>query len=218
MLYTRVASVVLACCVAACAARGDAIRGSVVPTDPRSLYEALAARTVRIEVVCPNSRGESWGSGVILRTSYVATAAHVADPKCAMLVNGVRAYIVARDAKHDVAILWVPSQRRWIDIEPAYPYLGQAVVTVGYPGEYVDSEPHLALSPGYITTGVRGLWRVNTPTYAGNSGGPVFDAGGRLVGLFVSSWSLPVMGGTLPFDGAYYATPSVHVFRLLATL
>lgn len=207
----------LTCAVAACAPRGDTITTGR-SLDPREQYAALAARTVRVDVECAGRVGASWGSGVIVRTSYVATAAHVADPKCRLLVNGVRAYTVARDETADVAILWVLSQRRWIDIEPAAPYLGQPVVTMGYPGEYVDSEPHLAVSPGYITTTVGGKWRVNTPTYAGNSGGPVFDMQGKLVGLFVASWSLPVMGGLLPFDGAYYATPATHVFRLLATL
>jgi hypothetical protein len=207
------------CTVALTAACGATFSPAPVPLGGPALMEGLQARTVRVDVVCPGAKlGDSWGSGVILRTSYVATAAHVADPKCRLLVNGVPAYTVARDEKADVAIVWVLSQRRWVDLEPAAPYLGQPVVTVGYPGEYSDGQPHLAVSPGYITTTVRGMYRVNTPTYAGNSGGPVFDRAGRLVGLFVSSWSLPVMGGTLPFDGAYYATDARHVFRLLATL
>lgn len=181
------------------------------------MYESLAARTVRITAHCTGVQQPGWGSGVIIQTGIVATAAHVLKPGCELRARGVVARPAAIDLEADVALLVAPGLPPWAQVEASVPYTGQWVVTVGFPAQLLDqARPYMSVSPGYLATDLGRWYRVTAPAYYGNSGGGVFDDRGRLVGLFVAMHTAAPIDA--PVDGMYYAAPARVVFRLLEAL
>lgn len=127
------------------------------------------------------------GSGVVIAPGLVATNAHVARDNQGLVVRqGAATWIVTQvrmDPAHDLCLLTVPGLTAPAAIpapEPDGP--GQAVLAVGYPG---GRGP--VLSRGRL----RGIWHHGTgrllqsdaTTLPGSSGGGLFDAEGRLLGL-----------------------------------
>lgn len=127
------------------------------------------------------------GSGVVIAPGLVATNAHVARGNQGLVVRqGSASWLVSRvrmDPAHDLCLLTVPGLTAPAAIpapEPLEP--GQAVVAVGYPG---------GQGPVFSRGRLRGIWHHGTGrllqsdavTRPGSSGGGLFDAEGRLLGL-----------------------------------
>jgi len=127
------------------------------------------------------------GSGVVIAPGLVATNAHVARGNQGLVVRqGTGSWLVTRvrmDPAHDLCLLTVPGLTAPAAIpapEPLEP--GQAVVAVGYPG---------GQGPVFSKGRLRGIWHHGTgrllqsdaATRPGSSGGGLFDAEGRLLGL-----------------------------------
>lgn len=126
------------------------------------------------------------GSGVVVASGLVATNAHVAQDGAGLTVHRGGAVWpvtrVRRDASLDLCLLSVPGLMAPPVVpapEPEGP--GQEVLAVGYPGG------QLAAVRGRL----RGIWahgdgrllQSDAPTRPGSSGGGLFDAQGRLLGL-----------------------------------
>lgn len=181
--------------------------------DRRAQVESFLGRTVQIKVDCAGSDNDSWGTGVILGhhkgQRVIATAEHVAEEDCVMTVQGKRASIVQEDSDADVALLTIPGG--FVpDLRPSEVWLGMPVTVVGYPVDPRVGGAVLNVSPGYLTTMAKDRYRTSAPSYYGNSGGPVFDEDGNLVGLFVSMMAV----FDIPLDGNYHVTPALTVFRM----
>jgi serine protease Do len=177
----------------------------------------LAAR-LRPSVVSVRTAGRGHGAGVIWSADgIVVTNAHVVRHDHATVVlDGGRelpARLVARDPAHDLAALRVDATGL-----PAAPIgdsaalrVGQLVFAIGHP----LGEPH-ALSLGIVTSVGRTLHvggqrlpdavHADLALYPGNSGGPLADAHGRVVG--VNSMVVP--------PRLALAVPSATVARFLA--
>lgn len=160
------------------------------------LNEALAAGAdrVRRSVVQINSSGVGVGAGIVVgRSGLIVTNAHVVQRRYphVVLADGrrLRAHVAAYDRRHDLAALRVEA-----DELPAVPW-GDA--GAARPGDLVYAVGHPAGRVGAITTGVlvgvgawpglrpiRGGWLVaDLHLRPGNSGGPLVDATGRLLGV-----------------------------------
>lgn len=153
---------------------------------------AEGLRRSTVQVVSGSGRARGTGSGVIWsEAGTVITNAHVAlhDTARVQLWDGrtIEAQVKARDARGDLAMLKVEAGGlhavRWRDSRSLRP--GELVLAVGNPLGFV----------GALTTGVvhaagavnglgRGRWIQAAIRLApGNSGGPLADAEGRVVGI-----------------------------------
>jgi serine protease Do len=171
------------------------------------IAESLRRSTVQIT----NGRGQ--GSGIIVTPEgVIVTNAHVA-PRAATVQlwdgSALPARLLSRDPRRDLAVLQVQASNL-----PAAPFadsdrlrVGELVIAIGNPLGFV----------GALTTGVvhaigriRGLgaskWIQSDAQLApGNSGGPLADARGQVVGM-----------NTMVAGGLGLAIPSNSIARLLA--
>jgi serine protease Do len=152
-----------------------------VEQDVSALAERLRESVVRIGGIGPGS-----GSGVIWSADgLIVTNAHVATPERlhAELADGRRleAQLIARDPRRDLALLKVNATGlaalKSCDVSRLR--AGEAVLALGFPmgGDGVTigilhAEPHDA---HWLTADIR--------VAPGNSGGPLCDVHGRLVGI-----------------------------------
>jgi S1-C subfamily serine protease len=158
--------------------------------------------------------GNAHGSGVHLGGGYILTAAHVADGESQMTVrdeSGRRATAVPVeiDRAHDVALIYAKGfSGVSVDLSCHTPKIGQAIQIVGNP---YDTE--FMHTWGRVGTGVRKIddWAEafvgDITAGPGNSGGPVFDSKGSVVGILV--------GGYHKINGWAFIVPSSTVCRLM---
>ena len=191
----------------------------------------IAARTVLVQCDCPGTDRDGSGSGVVLLSSaagsQVATAAHVAEEGCALSVRRgegefMPAAITARNGDRDLAVLWVEGNYQVGSPLETYPYLGQAVITAGYPMQLLHpGSEELSITTGVIATknlaGEKGTYfRITAPIYFGNSGGGVWTREGTLIGISTSMAALHLPGiYPLPYPGYFYLKPSAELTELL---
>jgi len=181
---------------------------------PEAVEQALEATATRLRASVAEGRSGGTGAGTVWRRDgTIITNHHVAgrDQAEVILADGrnFRATIIARDPQNDLAVLRVPA----LDLTP---------VTVGdartlRPGELVLAVGHPFGVRGALTVGVvsnahrkasggmaRELVVADVRLGPGNSGGPLADAQGRVVGI-----NAMVVGGMA------LAVPSHLVVRLL---
>lgn len=172
-------------------------------TDLSALAERLRASTVAVRL---GRRGA--GSGVVWsRDGAIVTNAHVASAPLAEveLADGRRyaGRVLLRDARRDLALLridaddLVPLERR----DPATLRVGEMLVALGYP----HGVPN-ALTMGIAHALPGRFVSADLRLAPGNSGGPLADVAGRLVGI-----NSMVVAGNLAL-----AVPSDAVARFLA--
>jgi serine protease Do len=148
---------------------------------------ATDLRRVTVEVI---GNGHAVGSGVVWEADWVVTNAHVAPREHPIVraagAGGVPGRVVARDARADLALLHVPGLGLYaaIGAPPGELRVGSLVVAVGHPfgvrGALTTGIVHSIDSPG---PGRRSWIQSDLRLAPGNSGGPLADAGGRVVGI-----------------------------------
>jgi serine protease Do len=178
------------------------------PVGDARLAQDLAAVAARLRAVTVHvrgrGRGAGSGSGVVWRPGVVVTNAHVASGRSFVVETGegaVReAELVASDARRDLAVLRVATDRLPVAVlaTPGALRVGALVIAVGNP---------LGLS-GAVTTGIvhalpaprRGaaLILADLRLLPGNSGGPLADATGRIVG--VNAMIMRGLAAAIPSD------------------
>jgi serine protease Do len=164
----------------------------------QTLSQAVAdlVAALRPSVVTVRAAGYGSGAGVIWDTDgLIVTNAHVAtqDRTQVVLADGraLPATLVARDPARDLAALRVPERGL-----PAAPLgdstrlrVGQLVFAIGHP----LGEPHAAAlgivsAVGHVVRVAgqrfdREMIQADLGLYPGNSGGPLCDAAGRVIGI-----------------------------------
>ena len=144
----------------------------------------------------------SWsGTGFALDQGHIVTNYHVVEDAKTILIKGVngdfntelRAHIVATDKINDLAILKIHDER-FISfgtipykIKNSISDVGESVWTLGYPMTNVMGD-EIKFTDGKISsrTGVQGdmsVYQISVPIQPGNSGGPLFDNYGNIVGI-----------------------------------
>ncbi|HZT77383.1 MAG TPA: trypsin-like peptidase domain-containing protein [Vicinamibacterales bacterium] len=142
------------------------------------------------------------GTGFVLsRDGYIATNYHVVKnaTRIELRLQGqarsLSATVAVKDTRNDLAILRTekPIQANGAPVtfaDPSLVKVGQDVYTLGYPlGDLMGST--VRLSTGTIDS-VFGLdddprvFQISTPVQPGNSGGPLFNKDGQLVGIVVA--------------------------------
>ncbi len=173
------------------------------------------------EAVAPVRDSKYSGTGFALTADgYLVTSAHVIKGADSLLVESrdhrrYRAERVYADTKHDLAILRIkdPSFKPFAKLPYTFKAgqadLGERVYTLGYPREdVVYGEGALSARSGY--DGDTAFYQVSIPLNPGNSGGPLLDGQGNLIGV-VSSRQDDVLG-------AAFAAKSSFLVRLVDSL
>jgi S1-C subfamily serine protease len=164
---------------------------------------------------------ESSGTGFALTSEgYLVTSYHVIQGADSVLVEGrdrkrYHAEPVYSDVKHDLAILRITDKkfsgfgRLPYAIKAGQADLGERVYTLGYPREdVVYGEGALSARSGF--QGDTAFYQVSIPVNPGNSGGPLLDERGNLIGV--------VSGRQNDAQSAAFATKSSYLVRLVDSL
>lgn len=172
------------------------------------------------------------GSGTgffVTEDGYLITNFHVVNGATSCMVRTRQgkfpARVVKSDEKNDLALLKV------IGNFPALPVgnsrsarLGDPVFTIGFPNTDVQGiEPKLTRGDINSLAGIRDdprHFQISVPVQPGNSGGPLVDAAGSVVGVVtmrLGDWRTLKLTGALP-QNVNYAVKSSHVQELIAAV
>lgn len=159
----------------------------------------------------------STGSGFRVATGRFVTNYHVVEGCRTLRINGtVSARVGASDPWNDLALLMASGDRgRSAVIRPTPPRLGEDVTVSGYPLQGMFSG--LTVTTGTINrlSGVRAdsrLLQISAPVQPGNSGGPLLDVSGNVIGVVVGKLdALKVAGATgdIPQNVNFAVNPSL---------
>lgn len=156
----------------------------------------------RVEPPAMTLEGSSVGTGWPTVDGYVVTSNHVVAGCNEVVIisrlgEQLPARIALRDQVKDIAILEVSDARK---LPPALPLakkktrLGAAVFTIGFPRvQYMGRSPKLFTG---VISSVNGLhddpasYQTTVPIQPGNSGGPLLNMNGEVVGLVTSMLGL----------------------------
>jgi len=177
-------------------------------TDPRPLPALDPGAPLPVE-----AGPGSTGTGFFLGPRTLVTAAHVVA-RCEQiaLADGSALDLVAIDPELDVAVLTAPRPApSWLSLADGAPArLGQRVHAAGFP-YYAIAGTALHLTSGNVSA-LAGIdddprfFSFSAPVQPGNSGGPLIDAKGAVLGLVVARLSedfIVEATGTLPQNVNY---------------
>jgi formylglycine-generating enzyme required for sulfatase activity len=167
-----------------------------VKTYPTLSMYANAARKA-IEEAQP----KKWtGTGFALNNNYIVTNNHVVDGAKTISIQGINgdfnhkynAEVIKTDKVNDLAIIKVngttiPSASIPYAVKVGTAEVGEEVFVLGYPLTSTMGE-EIKLTTGVISskTGFQGdvsIYQISAPIQPGNSGGPLFDSKGNVVGI-----------------------------------
>jgi serine protease Do len=169
----------------------------------------------------PTNPGKFGGTGFALTADgYLVTSAHVIQGADSLLIESrnhqrYHAETVYSDVKHDLAILRIKDAkfsgfgRLPYTFKGGQADLGERVYTLGYPREdVVYGEGALSARSGF--GGDTAFYQVSIPVNPGNSGGPLLDGQGNLIGV--------LSGRQDDVQSAAFATKSSYLVRLVDSL
>ena len=162
----------------------------------------VAADLRRITVEVRDETG-SLGAGVLWPTGHVVTNAHVARRHHLALgfADGRRldGRLVARDESMDLALLSIAGAEicRATPMDSTAPRIGSLVIAVGHPfGVRGAVTVGIIHGIGPLVRGGRPWIQADLRLAPGNSGGPIADAAGRVVG--VNTMVMSALGLAVP--------------------
>ncbi|MBD2770361.1 trypsin-like peptidase domain-containing protein [Hymenobacter sp. BT664] len=171
-------------------------------------------------IVVPKENKVSGTGFALTSDGYLVTSYHVIQGADSLLVEGrdrqrYHAEPVYSDVKHDLAILRITDKkflgfgRLPYAIKAGEVDLGERVFTLGYPREdVVYGEGALSARSGF--EGDTAFYQVSVPVNPGNSGGPLLDERGNLIGV--------VSGRQNDAQNTAFATKSSYLMRLVDSL
>jgi serine protease Do len=158
------------------------------------------------------------GTGFAISSNgYIVTDYHVVKDADSVYVQGVdgksyRTKVIYSEPGADIAVLQItdPSFKTFGAIPYAFKKvdtdIGENVFTIGYPRDA------MVLGPGFLTasTGFRGdttQYQVSTPVDFGNSGGPLLDSKGNVIGI--------INAKETHVEGAAFAVKSSYLLKTI---
>jgi serine protease Do len=163
-----------------------------------SWYASARERAPADKSVGEKEGGPSFGTGFFVADGYVLTNYHVIKScsKAFVKYPGYRAepaYEAGSDEINDLVLLRTKLPNQGVAEFRFQPKLGEPVASYGFPlGQVLAPEGNFTLGNITGTTGIGGDTRhfqMSAPIQPGNSGGPVLDMSGHVVGAAVASLS-----------------------------
>lgn len=172
--------------------------------------------------------GVGFGAGFYITENIIVTAEHVASGGELLRIisrdNLYRSFpgkILAKDNKTDLAFIWVEEKGVPLQIRTDPVTIGETVYALGHPlGIEFSVTKGIVSRKIQIPSGVQrgqhyiaGVVQIDAAINGGNSGGPILDENGKVVGLasFIASPS----GGNV---GLNFAIGSIHIQRILESV
>jgi serine protease Do len=163
------------------------------------------------------NKGKFSGTGVALTSDgYIITSFHVVKGNDSVYVENEKlgrltATIAGFDETNDLAILKVNDTASILGPLP-YSFqffgsdLGEEVFTLGYPkDEIVYNEGSISSNNGY--EGDSNAYQISIPVHAGNSGGPLLDEKGNIIGV--------ISGKQGETEGIAFASKSQNLMKMI---
>lgn len=170
--------------------------GELIKSYPTASMYADALKKAQEE-----AKPTEWtGTGFSLKDNYIVTNYHVVDGAKSISVLGINgsftkgygAEVIATDKHNDLAILKVyginiPSANIPYSVKTTTAEVGEEVFVLGYPLTSTMGE-EIKLTTGVVSSrsGFQGdvsLYQTTAPIQPGNSGGPLFDSKGNVIGI-----------------------------------
>lgn len=147
-----------------------------------------------------NTTPQIWtGTGFALNNNYIVTNYHVVENAQNISIQGINgdfsvkylAKVIATDRVNDLAILSTiyknPSNNVPYSVKTSMSEVGEEIFVLGYPLTSTMGE-EIKLTTGVISskTGFQGdvsIYQISAPVQPGNSGGPLFDKKGNVIGI-----------------------------------
>lgn len=167
-----------------------------------------------------NARLISGGSGFLIDPKgYIITNAHVLKGSGAVVVNSkgqeFNATIAHIDTDRDLAIIkindpeYTPQKSLPYTIRRNSSDLGEEIFTLGYPrNDIVYGEGYLSARSGYNSDSL--TYQVQISANPGNSGGPVFNSNGEVIGILSTRQA--------EAEGVAFAVKSKNIYRMVDEL
>lgn len=169
----------------------------------RSMYEAAFKKATE-EASLP----QKWtGSGFALKDGYVVTNHHVIENAKSIKIRGIKgdfsqsynASVAISDKNNDIALIKINDSNFQgfgnipYAIASTTSEVGEDVFVLGYPLTATMGD-EIKYTTGVISskTGFQGdisLYQISAPIQPGNSGGPLFDSKGNIIGIVSSKHS-----------------------------
>ena len=180
-------------------------------------------------------RKAGWsGTGFALNQGHIVTNYHVVENANTILVKGIkgdfniefRAKVVATDKANDIAIIKIDDERFKgfggsipYKIKRAMSEVGESVWALGYPMIGTMGE-EIKFTDGKISarTGLQGdvsTYQISVPIQPGNSGGPLFDNYGYIVGITSSGLNKLYSEQTIQTENVNYAIKTNYLYNLI---
>ncbi len=214
----------------------DTAKSSAPPSPPaskagwESVFAVAGPAVVRIDVTqCEGSGGS--GSGFVVAPDLIMTAAHVVAGARTVSVRGEAGSLQAAEVigiapENDVALVRLasPSSATPLSFATELPDRGSSMAVVGFP-LYAET---LQISEGimsglprpveYSDQSVEEAFVTDAATNPGNSGGPVLDRDGRVLGLVSGGqvWEGWDPETRIPVQGTNYVVPAKDLQPYLA--
>jgi hypothetical protein len=165
----------------------------------------------------------SSGSGFLIRPGIVVTNAHViaksvvekitvsfpSDPRGERFFNAKLLYV---NYKRDLTVLKVESDLPPLKLATRAPRVLDKIIVIGSPGSYEgpvkNSVNRGEISNEQVVLDKLTWFQHNAPTNHGNSGGPIFNAQGEIIGVVC-------LGGKPGTQGMNYGIPAADVQKAL---
>lgn len=170
-------------------------------------------------------RPEWTGTGFAISEGYIATNYHVANGAKTIRIKGIggnmeksyKGYVVAKDKEHDIAIIKIVDKE--FESLGSIPYsigktnvdAGDDIFVLGYPlTEAMGEEVKVTTGVISATSGFKGdnsMYQISAAVQPGNSGGPVFNEEGAVVGIVCAKLS--------DAENANYAVKTSYLYSLI---
>ncbi len=202
------------------------------PMTPGQVYaknvQAVVAINSRYEMA--NGSGEGFGSGFIISADgYVVTNYHVINGASQVTVithngNSLKTKVVGYESTNDIALLKVEGEKLpFVTLGSSDKLaVGDQVVAIGNPlGEltatltvgYVSAKDRIVNTDGTVIN----MLQTDAAINSGNSGGPLFNMNGEVVGITTAKYSGNTSSGAT-IEGLGFAIPTDDVTGIISDL
>ncbi len=201
-------------------------------TNPSQVYEKNVQAVVAVSARYESSNGvnESSGSGFLISADgYIVTNYHVINKATSIEitthdVQSLKAMVVGYDSANDIALLKVAGENMpFVTLGSSDEMaVGDQVVAIGNPlGDLTST-----LTVGYISAkdrvlntdgSVINMLQTDAAINAGNSGGPLFNMSGEVIGIITAKYSGNSNSGA-SIEGLGFAIPTDDVAGILSDL